>query len=179
MYPGQSCEGYGSFLSLHMQSNVYCGSSELASAPMTCLVSMVNYHVKLVRPLVETENERKHQEERTKILEWLSITYSVSNYEAARRKHVAETGNWFLESIAFKSWKTDPDSFLWMHGIAGCGKTILRYVRYESCAKLKNRCLLDLSARQLFIAYGTIAGTKTIRLPTIFLTLQMLQKEMS
>lgn len=90
--------------------------------------------------MLRGQNATRDQEEREKILEWLSITYSVSNYEAARRKHVARTGNWFLKSIAFKSWKTDPDSFLWIHGIAGCGKTILRYVRYESCAKLKNKC---------------------------------------
>jgi hypothetical protein len=87
-----------------------------------------------------SQNATLRQDKDEEILRWLSITSSVSNYKAARDKHVAETGNWFLDSNAFKSWKTDPDSFLWIHGIAGCGKTILRYVRYELCAKLKNRC---------------------------------------
>jgi NACHT domain len=35
------------------------------------------------------------------------------------------TGTWFIESKQFADWKTNPDSFLWIHGIPGCGKTIL------------------------------------------------------
>jgi hypothetical protein len=79
------------------------------------------------------------QDKDEEILRWLSTAFSISNYKAARDKHVAETGNWFLNSNAFKSWKTDPNSFLWIHGIAGCGKTILRYVRYELCTIVKYR----------------------------------------
>jgi hypothetical protein len=32
---------------------------------------------------------------------------------------------WFATSGQFAAWKTNPDSFLWLNGIAGCGKTIL------------------------------------------------------
>jgi len=32
---------------------------------------------------------------------------------------------WFLESEQYAKWKASPSSFLWLHGIPGCGKTIL------------------------------------------------------
>jgi hypothetical protein len=42
------------------------------------------------------------------------------------------TGSWFLESDEYAAWKTDPASFLWLHGIPGCGKTILSSVILEN-----------------------------------------------
>jgi len=35
------------------------------------------------------------------------------------------TGTWLIESKQFTDWKTNPNSFLWIYGIPGCGKTIL------------------------------------------------------
>ena len=35
------------------------------------------------------------------------------------------TGNWFLDSKQFTDWKVLPNSFIWLHGTPGCGKTIL------------------------------------------------------
>lgn len=43
----------------------------------------------------------------------------------ATKQHCEETGRWFLESSAFSDWKSKPNSFLWLYGIPGCGKTIL------------------------------------------------------
>jgi hypothetical protein len=42
------------------------------------------------------------------------------------------TGSWFLESDGYAAWKTDPASFLWLHGIPGCGKTILSSIILEN-----------------------------------------------
>jgi Cdc6-like AAA superfamily ATPase len=35
------------------------------------------------------------------------------------------TGLWFLRDQAFSDWKAQPNSFLWVYGIPGCGKTVL------------------------------------------------------
>lgn len=35
------------------------------------------------------------------------------------------TGLWFVQSEQFKTWKEEENSFIWMYGIPGCGKTIL------------------------------------------------------
>jgi hypothetical protein len=47
------------------------------------------------------------------------------NYQKALKQRQADTGRWFLESDQYVKWKTNAASFLWLHGIPGCGKTIL------------------------------------------------------
>ncbi|KAI1207284.1 uncharacterized protein F4807DRAFT_183125 [Annulohypoxylon truncatum] len=46
------------------------------------------------------------------------------HYQAKEGK-VDGSGEWLVESKEFRSWKANPNSFLWLHGIAGCGKTVL------------------------------------------------------
>lgn len=47
------------------------------------------------------------------------------NYRKALQLRQPDTGLWLLESDAFFNWKKDNSSFIWLHGIPGCGKTIL------------------------------------------------------
>ena len=65
-------------------------------------------------------SREKHQ----KIFSWLNAESCSSNYTLARQKCNTATGQWFLESEAFSRWKDDPQT-IWLHGISGCGKTIL------------------------------------------------------
>ncbi|KAH0534081.1 hypothetical protein FGG08_007315 [Glutinoglossum americanum] len=60
-----------------------------------------------------------------KIHRWLSAPDPSLNYNEARKKRQAISGAWFIGSKRFAEWKTQPDSFLWLHGIPGCGKTVL------------------------------------------------------
>jgi hypothetical protein len=62
---------------------------------------------------------------RKKIHRWLSAPDPWLNYNKALKQRQAGTGTWFTESKQYAHWKTNPDSFLWLHGIPGCGKTIL------------------------------------------------------
>ncbi len=48
-----------------------------------------------------------------------------SNYRKALEERHIGTGNWFLNSTKFTRWKTDLDSFLWLYGKPGSGKSIL------------------------------------------------------
>jgi hypothetical protein len=41
------------------------------------------------------------------------------------KKRLEGTGSWFLQSELFQEWKNGKRQFLWLHGIPGCGKTIL------------------------------------------------------
>lgn len=43
----------------------------------------------------------------------------------ALEKRHAGTGLWFIGSRAFADWEQHSGSFLWLHGIPGCGKTVL------------------------------------------------------
>ncbi|KAK8106820.1 multiple ankyrin repeats single kh domain protein [Apiospora kogelbergensis] len=56
------------------------------------------------------------------------------DHEQAKQRRCDETGEWLLKSDEFKSWKDTPMSFMWIKGIPGSGKTVLRYdgVRIDS-----------------------------------------------
>jgi archaellum biogenesis ATPase FlaH len=62
---------------------------------------------------------------REKVYAWLSPPDPSSNYNKARELCQERTGTWLLQSKQFADWKADENSFLWLHGIPGCGKTIL------------------------------------------------------
>ncbi|KAL9114847.1 MAG: hypothetical protein Q9227_001090 [Pyrenula ochraceoflavens] len=49
---------------------------------------------------------------------------SVDHNTACAKRH-PDTGKWLLGSAEFQTWLHLPNSFLWLHGFAGCGKTVL------------------------------------------------------
>ncbi|MCJ1345324.1 hypothetical protein MMC31_003531, partial [Peltigera leucophlebia] len=55
-----------------------------------------------------------------------------------RKKHHQGTGGWLINEADFEEWKKTPGSLLWLYGIPGCGKTILRFFLAQS------RCLLSI-----------------------------------
>ncbi|KAJ7143644.1 vegetative incompatibility protein HET-E-1, partial [Mycena filopes] len=63
---------------------------------------------------------------------------SVSQCNALNQRHPARTGSWLLALPAFKEWIYTPRSLLWLHGISGCGKTILRSFSHSVCRTLPN-----------------------------------------
>jgi hypothetical protein len=48
---------------------------------------------------------------------WLDAPDPSSNHNAACGKKQPGTGSWFLRCEQFMSWKMDPSSLLWVHGI--------------------------------------------------------------
>jgi Cdc6-like AAA superfamily ATPase len=56
---------------------------------------------------------------------WVSAPDPNANYFKALSQRSANTGTWFLNSDKYTDWKSEPKSFLWLHGIPGCGKTVL------------------------------------------------------
>ncbi|KFY91042.1 hypothetical protein V500_04822 [Pseudogymnoascus sp. VKM F-4518 (FW-2643)] len=64
-------------------------------------------------------------ESRRKIIKWLFVTDPDTNQKAARKLHEDETSEWFTEGRDYLRWKEEPNTFLWLYGLPGCGKTIL------------------------------------------------------
>ena len=62
---------------------------------------------------------------REAIRRWLCPPNPSTNYQKGIKLRQADTGLWFLESEQYAEWKTNPSSFIWLHGIPGCGKTVL------------------------------------------------------
>ncbi|KAK3312589.1 nucleoside phosphorylase domain-containing protein, partial [Apodospora peruviana] len=67
-----------------------------------------------------------------KIRSWLKPPDTARNFNNARTRHQGNTGQWFLNNETYLKWKKPylkgakgSNSFLWLNGIPGCGKTIL------------------------------------------------------
>ncbi|KAK5135374.1 hypothetical protein LTR08_005316 [Meristemomyces frigidus] len=56
---------------------------------------------------------------------WLSPPDVSVNYNRAKELRHADTGLWLLESDQYKDWKAKVKPALWLHGIPGCGKSVL------------------------------------------------------
>ena len=82
----------------------------------------MRYNVQDARNAVK---DLEFEQRRAKIERWLSPSDPSTNYNKALQQRQEGTGLWFLQSNAFTKWKTQRNSFLWLYGIPGCGKTIL------------------------------------------------------
>ena len=58
-------------------------------------------------------------------MQWLEAPDPSTNYNKALKDRNPRTGSWFIKSSTYAEWKAARGSFLWLHGIPGCGKTIL------------------------------------------------------
>ncbi|KAM6503799.1 hypothetical protein JOM56_000742 [Amanita muscaria] len=54
-----------------------------------------------------------------------NFTETSGKIENALPKRHHDTGNWLLDLSLYENWKTMTNSFLWLHGLSGSGKTIL------------------------------------------------------
>ncbi|KIJ39782.1 hypothetical protein M422DRAFT_257378 [Sphaerobolus stellatus SS14] len=70
---------------------------------------------------VTVRDESDHKE----ILKWLDVIEVNPDFDKAREKCHPGTGQWFLQSEAFEKFKGVVGKCLWLHGIPGCGKTII------------------------------------------------------
>ncbi|KIW90500.1 uncharacterized protein Z519_09146 [Cladophialophora bantiana CBS 173.52] len=59
------------------------------------------------------------------IRSWLRAPDASINHNAMCTKRYLDTGAWFVEGPLFTNWITKPNSFLWLNGFAGRGKSIL------------------------------------------------------
>ena len=56
-----------------------------------------------------------------KVMNWLSPPDPSTNFNIARELRHQRSGQWLLDSDTYSAWKAEPNSFLWLNGIAGCG----------------------------------------------------------
>jgi hypothetical protein len=61
-----------------------------------------------------------------KVFSWLSAPDLTVDHENIKKKRQPETGLWFTNGDNFKRWKAGQQSLIWLYGIPGCGKTVLR-----------------------------------------------------
>jgi NACHT domain len=74
-----------------------------------------------------------------KILRWLSPPDPSSNFQKALKQRQSGTGVWFLQHERYIRWKSGKSQFLWLHGIPGCGKSVLSSTILENVLELVKR----------------------------------------
>ncbi|PSN59256.1 hypothetical protein BS50DRAFT_641131 [Corynespora cassiicola Philippines] len=103
------------------------------------VLSSVEQNVYKVRRGVE---DLAVEQRRGELHRWLSPPEPSTNYNKALQQRQEGTGSWFLHSDAFNMWKSQRNSFLWLYGIPGCGKTILSSTIIEHLRSLSTQPLL-------------------------------------
>ncbi|KAL6717691.1 hypothetical protein ACLMJK_005606 [Lecanora helva] len=88
-------------------------------------VSDISHHLNRVEETVENEEE-------VAILTWLSPTNTFDKHEDTHQslqktvtKDNPDSGQWFLTSESLYEWRSSPNSFLWLYGNSGSGKSCL------------------------------------------------------
>ncbi len=76
---------------------------------------------------------------RAKIERWLSPPDPSINHNKALRQRHEGSGSWLLRSENLWEWKAQRNSFLWLRGIPGCGKTILSSTVIENLDSFTSR----------------------------------------
>ncbi|KAJ5364731.1 Pfs NACHT and ankyrin domain protein [Penicillium cataractarum] len=66
---------------------------------------------------------------------WLDPSDPSTNANHARTLHHKGTGAWLLENPVFRSWYLGSRQHMWLHGLAGCGKTVLSTIVLDCLAK--------------------------------------------
>jgi hypothetical protein len=95
-------------------------------------------------------------------MQWLSPPDPFSNHDAAVDKRRRDTGQWLLESAQLVEWRESEDSFLWLYGFAGCGKTILASTAIENT---RNHCQSrpDCAIAVFYFDFNDVAKQKSTR----------------
>ncbi|KAF5245623.1 hypothetical protein FANTH_7259 [Fusarium anthophilum] len=78
-----------------------------------------------VRDTNATENTMNANNRRLEMERWLRPPRSLTNVAKAQKRRHDGTGQWFIQSPAFTEFKAGSRKHLWLHGLAGCGKTVL------------------------------------------------------
>ncbi|KAF5613029.1 heterokaryon incompatibility protein het-E-1, partial [Fusarium tjaetaba] len=72
-----------------------------------------------------TVNTMHASNRRLEIERWLKPPRSSTNVAKAKKHRHDGTGQWFIQGQAFMKFKAGLRKHLWLHGLAGCGKTVL------------------------------------------------------
>ncbi|KAG8674314.1 hypothetical protein FPOAC1_000279 [Fusarium poae] len=76
------------------------------------------------------------------IKRWLCPPDPSTNVNHARKLRHEGTGTWLLNKAFFHSWFSEPNRHLWLHGFAGCGKTVLSTTILDHLTKTYGGLLL-------------------------------------
>ncbi|KAI9853697.1 MAG: hypothetical protein M1813_001836 [Trichoglossum hirsutum] len=126
------------------------GLSRLASVEsgLVGIGSKIESTKAAIRTFADVEGKRKDSKRTKKQIKFIAgLNYDTSvKHKSACRSRTEETGMWLTEqSEDFRKWMLgDTGTFFWLHGIAGCGKTVLCSAALE---KVDEHCKAGRTSR--------------------------------
>ncbi|KAJ0336670.1 hypothetical protein COL922a_007672 [Colletotrichum nupharicola] len=84
--------------------------------------SSIRNHVEDTRDLLKLHGANNVAQE---IIKWLNAPDVTTDFNVAHEKSQPGTGTWLINGTLFNAWFKQENSFLWLYGFAGCGKSIL------------------------------------------------------
>ena len=97
-----------------------------------------------------TEDTRKVSE----IRQWLKVTNSSEDYQRLQGQAHPSTGLWLINGDAFKSWKANSNSFLWLRGFAGCGKSVICSTCIKHLLDVRDSAPLEVGVAYFFFTFA-------------------------
>ncbi|UKZ83343.1 hypothetical protein TrVFT333_011151 [Trichoderma virens FT-333] len=105
------------------QYNDECVAAQQRHQETINSLTVVGAELSSLKKAVEDANAKKDHQN---LMEWLCDVDPSPIYNTALNRHEAGTSEWLLTSNQkFTTWMESPRSFLWLHGKAGSGKSIL------------------------------------------------------
>ncbi|KAJ7266774.1 ankyrin repeat domain-containing protein [Mycena rebaudengoi] len=71
------------------------------------------------------QQQKNHEQERKKIIEWISLLNFFQRHDDISCARQEGTGLWLLEEDKFKDWVSGAGAIFWCYGMPGAGKTVL------------------------------------------------------
>jgi hypothetical protein len=137
-------------LSLAVQA-LQLGLSISSHVQLFDVANQVNNVVAQLGTVQHDLSEWRRDDQHQKIMSWLGAPDQRANHDAACQKHESGTGKWLLESEKYKIWKASSATHLWLHGKAGCGKSVLCSTIIED---LKLHCRSDMDSVLAFFYFS-------------------------
>jgi hypothetical protein len=105
---------------------------DLESSKKIFVLALAGDTHSIVTDIKSILDDTKVAERRSKILTWLRAANpdATTNLTQLDKKHEPLTGQWLLENAAFTSWSRQGGQLLWLKGIPGATKTVIRFVDF-------------------------------------------------
>jgi ankyrin repeat protein len=108
--------------------------SEFSQGHDKHLKDVLRLQAELQKPILRTSSQvaELHKQlsgqDRLRILTWLAKSNVHLHHRIEGEKYLPGSGSWLSRKPAFLQWqKSSTSAMLWLHGIPGCGKTMLIY----------------------------------------------------
>jgi hypothetical protein len=88
------------------------------------------------------------------IRDWLKAPDTAVNHNSAYAKGHTGTGMWFIEGKNFQNWQSGGNSFLWLNGFAGCGKSVLCSIAIQHAMRQSCNNPADVGIAFFYFAFN-------------------------